>query len=76
MGEAGGILVPPGDVRALADAISFLSSDLAYAGELAAGGRHLVLERFRLENMVEHTRDLYEELLTADGERGAGAIAP
>jgi glycosyltransferase involved in cell wall biosynthesis len=58
-----GLLVPRGDVRALAAAVISLLSDEERRLALGAHARHLGRERFSLERMVEATERLYEEAL-------------
>jgi glycosyltransferase involved in cell wall biosynthesis len=59
-----GILVPPDDPAALAEAIRGLLSDPESARRLAEAGRSLVLERFRPEAMVSAYEVLYDEVLS------------
>jgi len=49
----GGILVPPGDVHSLAEAVSTLLSNPAKRRELGQRGRVHVVENFSIETMVE-----------------------
>jgi glycosyltransferase involved in cell wall biosynthesis len=65
----GGILVPPGDAGALADAIVALWSDPARRSDLGADGRRNVRESFAVDAMVEATTDLYVRLLARRGIR-------
>ena len=58
-----GVLVPPAEPAALAEAIVGLLGDPARARRLAAAGRELVLERHTVERMVTATGALYERLL-------------
>jgi glycosyltransferase involved in cell wall biosynthesis len=58
-----GLLVPPGDSGALADAVVRLLRDKDEAGRLAERARSLVPFRFPLRRMVEQTQNLYLELL-------------
>jgi glycosyltransferase involved in cell wall biosynthesis len=61
-----GILVPPGDVPALAEAIAALAGDPARRAELGTGGRALVEREFAETIVAEQTVALYLRLL---GER-------
>jgi glycosyltransferase involved in cell wall biosynthesis len=63
-----GLLVPPRDAGALADAITRLLTDHAYADLLARGGHDLVHDQFCVERMVHAVQDLYDE--------GAGLPVP
>jgi len=56
-----GLLVPPRDAPALADAIVRLLVDHSYADLLARGGHDLVHERFCVERMVFAIEEIYDE---------------
>jgi len=58
-----GLLVPPQDPDALAQAILCLIRDREMAREMGNAGRKLVEERFGLDQMVIKTEQLYENLL-------------
>jgi glycosyltransferase involved in cell wall biosynthesis len=64
-----GLLVPPREPHALAEAIGELLSDPARAAEMGEHGRALQHEQFSLHSMVQHVQDLYLERLTASGAR-------
>ena len=64
-----GLLVPPRDVRALADAILALADDPARARAMGRAGRELVVARFSTRVKVERTEVLYRRLL--EGRSGA-----
>jgi glycosyltransferase involved in cell wall biosynthesis len=59
------LLVPPGDIEALAERIDALLSDQAYRGELGARGRETVERSFSWERCGEATIAAYEEALAA-----------
>jgi glycosyltransferase involved in cell wall biosynthesis len=61
--EETGLLVPPGDARALADAISRLLSDRALAKHLGDAGRQFIQDHFSVDRMVTATETLYLDLL-------------
>jgi glycosyltransferase involved in cell wall biosynthesis len=61
--EVTGILVPPQDETALADAITLLLSDKKRALAMGAAGRERVLQRFSMDTMLTKTEALYHELL-------------
>lgn len=58
-----GILVPPADPDALAQAILKLACNPAEASKMGNAGRAAVESRFSLDAMVEAYRQLYDELL-------------
>jgi glycosyltransferase involved in cell wall biosynthesis len=60
-----GVLVPPADSGALADAIVELLSDEPRRLKLAGAGRAKVVERFRFEDMVRRYEQLYDRLASA-----------
>ena len=64
--EVTGLLVPPGDPVALADAIRRLLADPALAQRMGAAGRVRAEQEFSYEAMVQRTTRIYDEVL----ERG------
>lgn len=62
-----GILFPPGDADALADAILKLIQDPVLRRSLADEGRRVVQSRFSLSAMLEKTEAYYDRLLTLCG---------
>jgi glycosyltransferase involved in cell wall biosynthesis len=64
-----GLLVPPGDVEALARAIAELADDPARASAMGGAGRARALEEFSQERCTERIAALYETALAAGGER-------
>lgn len=60
---ANGLLVPPGDARAMASAISALLRDRGRARRLGDAARQSIHERFSMARMVTATAQLYEALL-------------
>jgi glycosyltransferase involved in cell wall biosynthesis len=67
--EVTGLLVPPGDPRALAGAIGRLLDDPSLAARLGRAARQAVHERFSLDRMVRATEQLYLDLLAERLER-------
>lgn len=57
-----GMLVPPADPKALADAVCLLIKDKALMGRMAGESRAWVRGRFDAKNMVMKTSMLYTEL--------------
>ncbi len=58
-----GLLVPPGDAPALADAVGRLIADKALRNRLGATGLERVRERYSLEGMLDALERLYEDRL-------------
>ena len=48
-----GLLVPPNDAEALADAIARIAADAQLAEKIRQAGRHTVVTRFRIERTVD-----------------------
>ncbi len=59
-----GLLVPPGDSQALADALSTLLLDPALAAALGRAGRARWREKFGLNTFYEATQRVYDEATT------------
>ena len=59
-----GIVVPPAEADALAEAIATLAGDLPRAAEMGRAGRTRALEEFTPERCVERVEALYERALT------------
>ncbi len=59
-----GLLVPPGDAVALADALTWLADSPAEARAMGEAGRQRLRTRFSLQKMVADTEGLYSELAT------------
>jgi glycosyltransferase involved in cell wall biosynthesis len=57
-----GLLVPPGDVAALRDALARVLGDAGLRAELAAQGRKLFSERFSADRFAAALGDVYAEL--------------
>jgi len=64
-----GMLVPSGDVEALARAIAELAGDPVRAAELGAAGRVRALQEFSQERCTERIAALYGAALAAGAER-------
>lgn len=58
-----GLIVPPEDPEALAEALASLLADPELAGRMGAAGRERVLREFTVDRMVEQHLALYEEIL-------------
>jgi glycosyltransferase involved in cell wall biosynthesis len=63
-----GLLVPPNDPAALADAIATLLQDGARARAYGAAARHIAQQRFAIETQIARTQTLWASLVGA--ERG------
>ena len=68
-----GVLVPPGDVAALASAIGRLLDSPDMAAALGRAARRTVEQRFSLRTMVSATEQLYIDLLRRRGTRKQAA---
>jgi glycosyltransferase involved in cell wall biosynthesis len=68
-----GLLVPPGDRKALAEAVCRLLASRDLRSRLATGGRAWVQEHFSQEQQVLKTQDLYDWGLS---ENGIGFVSP
>jgi len=64
-----GLLVPSGDVGALAAAIERLARDPDRAAAMGAAGRVRAVERFSQDRCTDRTEQLYRAALDAAGER-------
>jgi glycosyltransferase involved in cell wall biosynthesis len=58
-----GLLVAPGDARALAAAIGRLLDDRSLAVRLGEAARQVIVDRFSVDRMVTSTEQLYLELM-------------
>ena len=72
--ERTGLLVPPHDPEALADAIVRLLVDHPLADTLARAGHDLVHDRFCVERMVQAVETLYDEGAAAVAARSGAAV--
>jgi glycosyltransferase involved in cell wall biosynthesis len=61
--EENGLLVPPGDARALARALQRLISDSDLRGRMGQIGRQIVLNKFALDLINQSTFDVYQDVL-------------
>lgn len=71
-GDPCGVLVPPENPRALADAIASLLEDRERRRSLAEAGRRRVVQEFRLERSVARLEELWRDL-TRSGAGGGVA---
>ncbi|MGB9791951.1 MAG: glycosyltransferase family 4 protein [Thermacetogeniaceae bacterium] len=65
--EETGILVPPADPEAIADAVITLLRDQEMAKRLAETGQKLVFDKFTQEQMLIKTEEVYERVLDGRG---------
>ncbi|WP_354637087.1 glycosyltransferase family 4 protein [Kitasatospora camelliae] len=68
--ETTGLLVPPADPAALAQAVSALIADPAARRRLAGRGRELALRQFDITGTVNQVNELYHRMLAAPAARG------
>jgi glycosyltransferase involved in cell wall biosynthesis len=59
-------LVPPGDAKALADAIALLAEDVCLRERLARQAARFMAEKFSLTRQAERLRDLVEGVAEHD----------
>src|SRR2546428_4833337 len=75
-----GVLVPPLDPTAWAQALTRVLDDGAFAARIARQGRALVRREFTLERTAEQTEAVYREALerrrSLDGDRARARLAP
>lgn len=71
--DESGLLVEPGDVPGLADAIQRIIEDPALADRLARGGREQIVRKFRVDDCVEPLVALFRERLSTSPPIAAGA---
>ncbi|WP_405648100.1 glycosyltransferase family 4 protein [Streptomyces sp. NBC_00019] len=64
-----GLLIPPADPAALAQAVNSLLADPADSLRMAGRGRELVLRQFDIAGTVRQVNDLYHQALAARGRR-------
>jgi glycosyltransferase involved in cell wall biosynthesis len=70
--EETGLLVPPRDIRALAQAMGRLMADPNYRRELGRRGRERVVEKFSMEQMAAEIEAVYEVLRQSREGEGRG----
>jgi starch synthase len=63
-----GLLVPPDDPTALADALNELLADPERGETMGAAGRRLVEQEFAWDLIARRTADLYAGLLTPNSK--------
>lgn len=66
--EVDGLIVPPGDARALAAAIERLARDAPLRARLGAAARQHVLAQFTTERVADDVRSAYARLLAQSGD--------
>lgn len=67
-----GLLVPPGETGALAEAIVELASDLDRVRRMGAAGRERVVSHFLADRSARETADLYRTSLNGSARPSAG----
>lgn len=66
-----GLVVPPRDARALAEAVNSLLTDPVLRARFGAAGRARVKAKFQARQMVEQVAALYRSALESDSDRAA-----
>lgn len=64
--DKNGILVPPKNAEALADALIRLASDASLRRKMGRRGREIVKEEFSVERVVEQTMEVYDKLSVSE----------
>lgn len=70
-----GVLVPPRDAAALADAMLMMLRNPGLAARMGQSGRCRIVESFSLERMVRDTQSFYVDLAAQRSGRSATAVA-
>lgn len=65
-----GLLVPPRDPRALAEAMQTVLTDRTLADRFAAAGRARALQEFQGDHMVRRVSEIYSEVLASRATHG------
>jgi len=71
-----GLLVPPGDVRALGDAIIRLFHDHALRHEMELRARELAVRRFALDVWARRLSQIYRAVLVGDRSSASAPVPP
>lgn len=74
--EITGLVVPPKDPRALADALARLLGDAALRERMGAAGKERVALEFNAQKMVEGVMQVYERALAEQPAVGEGVSRP
>ncbi len=61
--ELNGLLVPPRDSQALANAIEKLLNDTSLRDTMGSAGRKIAMEKFSLDKIIEQTLAIYYQAL-------------
>jgi glycosyltransferase involved in cell wall biosynthesis len=65
--QLNGLMVKPGDVEGLANALEQILSDRALSGKMGKEGRKKIQEQFSADIMVQSIDKVYRELLIRKG---------